>query len=113
MTDPDLPIGYLPYEMINMQGLAIMPAQGSKWVDLANAQPESFNSLCNYKLEDGQLVASFKNSYSGHRSVMMKKQVTAGPDKRKEEFLANNQDVSIVELDWENLDEKEKSIIEK
>mgnify|MGYP001627203217 CR=1 FL=1 len=113
MSDPDLPIGFLPFEMINMQGLAIMPYQGSKWVDLANAQPVSFNSLCNYRLEDGQLVASFKNSYSGYSSVMMKKQVVAGPEKRKEEFLANNQDVTIIELDWENIDDKEKNIIEK
>ncbi|WP_373520917.1 transglutaminase domain-containing protein [Aquiflexum sp.] len=110
---PDLPLGFLPINTINLRGWAVIP-NGSKWVDMANSSFNSETAIITSKiLEEGVLVNVIRNN-QGYRSAASKSKVVSdGLEKYKQEFQVELKNWELLSLNLENVESKESPIIEK
>jgi hypothetical protein len=114
ISDASLPFGFLPISSLNFRGWAVIPNNGSKWVDIFNVIPTSETAIITSKMEDEQMITSVQKTIQGYQSSQIKNKIkSTGEDKYKQELFDEFTGGELVSIQFENLDLKEKGIVEK
>lgn len=114
ISDSSLPFGFLPINGLNFRGWAVIPNNASRWVDIYNTVPTSETAMITAKMEDDNLYSSIQKTTKGYQSSQIKSKIKAtGEDKFKQEMTDEFTGGELVSIQFENLDSKEKGIVEK
>lgn len=112
-TNPALPFGYLPPHAINFRGFALIPGQ-SQWVDIGNSGVNAEIAVVNMKVVDDALHASVIRNFQGYGAARIKGKIHAdGKEKYQESLAESLKGWDLKSVEWENLDLKEKPVVEK
>lgn len=112
-TNPSLQFGYLPLHAINFRGFAIIPGQ-SQWIDIGNSAVNSEVMMVNMKIVDEELHANVLRNFQGYGAARIKGRIAVdGKEKYTESFSNDLKDWDLKSIEWENLDTKDKAVVEK
>jgi hypothetical protein len=114
ISDSSLPFGFLPINSLNFRAWAVIPNNGSKWVDVSNTVPSSETAIITSKIEEDRIVTAVQKNIQGYQSAQIKNKIkSAGEEKYKEELFDEFTGGELVSIHFENLDSKEKGLVEK
>lgn len=112
-TNPDLPFGFLPVKALNFHGYALIPGQ-FQWLEIGNSIPNSEVTMINMGISEEQLVANIQQNFYGYGAAIVKSAIRSeGKEKLEERFREELQDWELGEIIWENLDAREKPLVQK
>lgn len=112
-TNPSLHFGYLPLHAINFRGFAMIPGQ-SQWINVGNSAVNSEVMMVNMKIVDEELHASVSRNFQGYGAARIKGKIAVdGKEKYTESFSNELKDWDLKSIEWENLDTKDKAVVEK
>lgn len=114
ISDASLPFGFLPINGMNFRGWAVIPDNASKWVDIYNSIPTSETAIISTKIEEEQITTNIQKTTLGYQSSSIKNRIKSeGEEKYKQELIDGFTEGELVSIQFENLDSKEKGIVEK
>ncbi len=114
-TDPLLPFGELPMRCINEKGRIIFSKKSSEWIPLINNQISSTHYNFDGSLDpSGVLKGSLTITYNGMDAVSKRRNILEYPSKEEYQEAIDDQltSITVKELNIENLDNNEISLIE-
>jgi hypothetical protein len=114
ISDSSLPFGFLPINGLNFRGWAVIPNNASRWVDIYNTIPTTETAMITAKMEDEHMLSSIQKTTKGYQSSLIKNKIkSTGEDKYKQEMTDEFTGGELISILFENLDAKEKGIVEK
>lgn len=114
ISDASLPFGFLPISGMNFRGWAVIPDNASRWIDIFNTVPAIETAMITAKLEDDHMISSVQKTTKGYQSSLLKNRIkSTGEEKYKQEIIDEFTEGELVSIQFENLDSKEKGIVEK
>lgn len=112
-TNPSLQFGYLPLHALNFRGFAMIPGQ-SQWINIVNSAVNSEVMMVNMKIVDEELHANVLRNFQGYGAARIKGRIALdGKEKYTENFSNELKDWDLKSIEWENLDTKDKAVVEK
>lgn len=114
-TDPLLPFGQLPMRCINEKGRIIFSKKSSEWIPLINNQISSTHYNFDGSLEpSGVLKGNLTIMYNGMDAVSKRRNILEYPSAEEYQEAIDEQltSMTVKELNIENLDNNEISLIE-
>ena len=114
ISDASLPFGFLPINGLNFRGWAVIPNNASKWVDIYNTIPTSETAIVLAKIDGEKITTNVQKTTKGYQSSGIKNRIKSeGEEKYKQDLIDGFTDGELVSIQFENLDSKEKGIVEK
>ncbi|MFD2557262.1 DUF3857 and transglutaminase domain-containing protein [Sphingobacterium tabacisoli] len=114
-TDPLLPFGELPMRCINEKGRIVFSKKSSEWIPLINNQISSTHYNFDGSLDpSGVLKGSLTIIYNGMDAVSKRRNILEYPSREEYQEAIDDQltSITVKELNIENLDNNEISLIE-